>query len=208
MMVYERDIRDMEVVTGGAIPQAKDVPNECVFEHKKICSSPNEIGLMREFVGLGDMEVKGDADVIEKTKSKLSVDKESAIWSHPAFKKFVGEHRANRVLSKIFKPIGPTDTTELLNNKMIDETLGQWAEHSTELFGKKFRHVPFQMIDFMERNTELAKFTILDTLKSGFNCFGVVLNTDVSSGKGKHWFCVYGILVMRGVNRSAHSGIF
>jgi hypothetical protein len=38
-------------------------------------------------------------------------------------------------------------------------------------------------------------------MSDGYKCFGVVLNTDVSSGRGKHWFAIYGDLDHKGTDK-------
>ena len=52
------------------------------------------------------------------------------------------------------------------------------------------------MIDFYGTRslppTELATVDICkDVIDAGYNCLGVVLNTDTRSGRGKHWFCIF-----------------
>ena len=48
------------------------------------------------------------------------------------------------------------------------------------------------MRDFEKYNTKLANMDFAQKYKEGFRRFGVVFNTDYSSGKGQHWFAVYG----------------
>ncbi len=47
------------------------------------------------------------------------------------------------------------------------------------------------MIDFAKTRTELSKINLYKLIEDGYDCMGVVLNTDVSTGRGKHWFCLY-----------------
>ena len=49
----------------------------------------------------------------------------------------------------------------------------------------------FQMIDFALNGTALQKIDIYQLMKDDYDCFAVVLNTDVSTGRGKHWFCLF-----------------
>lgn len=178
---------------GGAIPQAKTEPTECLFENRKVCSSPNEINIMKNFIQeLGLNIPKSDKEIVELLKKELGVDSESAIWENKQFKEFVGENKAQDILKNIFKPIGPNNSTALLDNFNIDETLEQWSVHGMKLFGRKFYHIPFQMIDFAKVKSELSRTRLEDIIKKGYDCFGVVLNTDISSGRGKHWFCLFG----------------
>lgn len=90
-----------------------------------------------------------------------------------------------------FKPSGPANSTQLLDNFNIDDTLGRFELLGKEMFGKKFYHVGFQMIDFLDTNGELANINLLKLINDGYDCMGVIINTDVSSGGGKHWFALY-----------------
>jgi hypothetical protein len=72
-----------------------------------------------------------------------------------------------------------------------------------------YYHIDFQMIDFMELKTPLATLNLAKflspkdsslflsqsdknaALPKNKNKIGCVLNTDVSTGKGIHWFCVF-----------------
>ena len=48
------------------------------------------------------------------------------------------------------------------------------------------------MRDFEKVGTQLATIDLAEELRSKYKTFGVVLNTDWSSGKGIHWFCIFG----------------
>lgn len=169
-------------------------PSECLFE-KKICSSENDLKLMKEFLTTNEND---EMELIKLMKKKLNVSTEAKIWENQQFKNFVGDRKAEFILKNKFKPIGPNDSTALLDNYNIDETLRQYQNHSDTLFNRKFYHIPFQMIDFDQTGTELSTFSIGDVIKNKFDCFGVVLNTDISSNRGKHWFCLFGDLKHRG----------
>jgi hypothetical protein len=42
-----------------------------------------------------------------------------------------------------------------------------------------------------EPDKNLATIDLLERFREGYRTFGVVLNTDVSTGGGKHWFCIF-----------------
>jgi hypothetical protein len=134
----------------------------------------------------------------------LNVPSEAAIWEHPRFRKFVGEQLADEVLASRYKPSGPAHSTALLDNFNIDNSLKQWSKHSGKLFGKKFYHMPFQMIDFRKTGSELSYIDLGELVRKGYDSFGVVLNTDVSTGRGKHWFCIYGDFAHRGTREDPY----
>lgn len=44
---------------------------------------------------------------------------------------------------------------------------------------------------YSDQPTDLAKLDMVKIIKAGFDCFGVVLNTDVRRGRGIHWFPLF-----------------
>src|SRR5450631_4182010 len=56
-----------------------------------------------------------------------------------------------------YKTKGPAKSTQLLDNFNIDETLERFEVFGKEMFEKRFYHVNFQMIDFLECGGELAE---------------------------------------------------
>lgn len=184
--------------TGGSVP-LKLNHDECALpSHNGACLSQADQSskylrdfLRRENPGLPSMSTP---EMIETIKNMLNVKSESDIWKSGKFRNFVGSGIADKILRKKYKPQGPANSTALLDNNNIDSTLEQWSENSEKLFKKKFYHIPFQMIDFAKMRTELSNLDIFDLVQKGYTCFGVVFNTDVSTGRGKHWFCLYGDL--------------
>lgn len=181
------------MITGGAIPQVKTAPNECVIETNKICVSSDYVKYMRSYLSnIGyDISKLNDAKIVELIKSDLGVDSEAGIWEHKKFKAHVGNTKSNHVINHYYKPQGPSHSTALLNNFNIDAILEQWSVHADKLFGCKFYHMIFQMIDFAKKKTELDIIDLYDLIKNKYDCMGVVLNTDISTGGGKHWFCLF-----------------
>ena len=192
-------------IRGGALPGLGDGPvSECALGGD-ICSTKKDIEKMKQFLfnsGLRDIP-NDKKKIVEYVMHKLGVSKESDVYDNPDYQSFIGRDNAKNVLDSQFLPLGPANSTDLLDNFNIDGALDRWTARSD--FGKKFHHVPFQMIDFMKQGTELSKLlpsegsgSVLDLMKKGFDSFGVVLNTDVSSGRGIHWFCIYGDLAHKG----------
>lgn len=187
------------VIVGGQIPGAEDEPSECalhVHGETGVCAFDSDMKYLRGFLkSLNDPAAKVAApkgELIEEIKKVLGVTRESEIWAHPQFRDYIGDDVAQNVLRMRFKTNGPATSTALLDNRNIDDTLEQWSIYARKLFGKKFYHVPFQMIDFAYTGGQLADLDMGALKQDGYDCFGVVINTDRSSGRGKHWFCLYG----------------
>lgn len=164
---------------------AEHVKGECGY-----CSDEHMIGSYKLFLKRFDRISDGE-DVIKKIKRYLDVKRESHIWEHPLFRAWYGDSEANDILVRKFKPRGPAHDTSLLSNFNIDETLASWERLSEMLFDKKLKHYSFHMIDFAKYNRELNNVDIKELMKLGYNALTCVLNTDVSTGRGKHWFCIY-----------------
>jgi hypothetical protein len=84
------------------------------------------------------------------------------------------------------KPEGPKNTNEWYSNFNIDDyftTIEKTYPH--------YKHIKFTTIDFEKINHELSNVSVLDLIKENKACFGCVINTDVSTGRGKHWLSVF-----------------
>jgi len=137
----------------------------------------------------------------------LGCDSESCVVAHPEFHRYAAGHK---LLSKgalaleletRYKAAGPRDTKGLLSNYNIDDTLRRWARVFPE-----FYPCPFAMMDFERNGDRFGRVDLAEVLAGraavdlgpGFGtvqrpspCFGCVLNTDTSSGPGKHWVAVF-----------------
>lgn len=195
-----------------------DPPNkvcECAFHLNKedVCSSDMLLQRLKQLLKTHyRINSTGKHDIINKAKQVTKCATESCVLSKPEIVKSIGYSIIKHELNENFKPAGPAlDKNALLNNFNIDEVLDQFAKTYPE-----FYHIPFQMIDFAEnstsdiellntynnsindfallkhkKDTNLATIDIIEKYNNGYRTFGVVLNTDVSSGPGKHWFCIF-----------------
>ena len=139
---------------------------------------------------------------LSKVKKKLACVTESCVLKKAKDMNILSSKIVDNTLTKKFKIKGPRNTINLLSNFNIDDTLKIWNK---EFPG--FYPCEFSMIDFNKtRNNELFRISLVNLLngkqvlrnnvdneivKGPFNTFGCVLNTDISSGKGKHWICLF-----------------
>ena len=183
----------MEKIHGGELGELNTGGlSECSLDFhgkKHVCSTKEGIALIKQLLEIPDKLTA--KQVIDTAKKILKVDSESAIYDHPKIKVKMGFNRVKNILDEHFKPEGPKDNTQLLNNFDIDNNLKQWASKSEQEFNKKVLHIPFQMRDFLDKKTELATLDIYNLIKQGYNAFYTIFNTDVSTGPGKHWFALY-----------------
>lgn len=184
-------------IVGGSLGELASIPaSECTRPGITVCSLKQDLTKMKNFLIAGGITnpPAEPAGLVEEVKKILGAEHEADIYENKSFQNYIGYSRAKQVLQTEFKPPGPHDNTALLDNFNIDETLARWAAIAPDEFDKKFYHIPFQMIDFERTGSELQQTDLVDLLKKGYSCFGVVINTDVSSGRGIHWFCLYGDL--------------
>ncbi len=162
---------------------------DCAFNVKgEICMSECMLGNMRDFYKkFTGTTINDNKKLIEALKQYLGVDKEFQLLNNRHIKAFVDDdYSLYKERAERFKPPGPWNSVQLLDNNMIDQCLIQWS-----LEYQSFYPIPFQMIDFYEQDTELAYIDIPGLIKQGYDTFGCVLNTDVSTGGGEHWFCLF-----------------
>lgn len=158
----------------------------------RVCSPRHMVKKMNEF-----LESKGEAEgknldrpehTIKNIKTLLDCNSESCIYKKKDFVEFAKLSHVDNFLDKFFKPQGPAlSKSEWLSNFNIDDVLDQLQEKYS---AKKFYHIPFQMRDFEKIGTELATVDLVQKINEGYRIFGVVLNTDYSTGQGIHWYAL------------------
>lgn len=166
--------------------------SECHFAlgHQPVCSPKPLVKKMKSFVEKKGKQVSDDPkEIVESTKKIIKCKTESCILKNSMFLEFLKKNNLDEYLTKFFKPEGPSDSFGLLSNFNIDNVLDQLEQKFKH---KKFLHIPFQMRDFERIGTQLATIDLADKFNEGYKTFGVVLNTDYSTGVGVHWFCLFG----------------
>lgn len=172
--------------------------SECHFvngdqSHQAVCSPKPIIEKMKEFAAAkGRHDVAKAAHpqhIVNGMKDLLNCNSESCVLKRKDFVEFAKITNIEDILNNFFKPEGPAVGFGLLSNFNIDDVLDQFEKRFAH---RSFLHIPFQMRDFEKVGTQLATVDLAHHFKSGKKTFGVALNTDWSSGKGIHWFCLFG----------------
>ena len=184
--------------------------SECSWEKIRkhgeisVCSSPDVIKKMADFLKtLGEDvvevvqpdDINVQVQIVDKMKEKTGCESESCAVQNEKFKQFASPYIVSKNLDENFKSPGPSHSTEWLSNFNIDDVLGEIREAYAD---QKFWNIPFQMRDFKKmanhsrsKNSNLETFDLAEKYKEGWRCFGVVINTDYSTGNGIHWFCLF-----------------
>lgn len=182
-------------------------PSECINEDSEVCASNDIQNILVYFVNKKTNESENSPlKALEKAEELLDCDGESCVITHPEFKKYASKHgiREKDIQKELhlrYKTYGPRNSTELLNNYNIDDTLRIWARKHINFFP-----CPFAMMDFDTNGDLFGKIKFdkmldgymsaylgpsIGDVKRKFNCMGCVVNTDVSTGPGIHWVAVF-----------------
>ncbi len=158
-------------------------------------------------LGVLPKETTPEAAAVRKAAEAVGCGSESCLLAHPHFVNYAEEvfglepERLQREKDLRFKAAGPRLGHALLNNFNIDETLQRWARVFTNFFP-----YPFAMMDFDRTGEPFATIDPvavlagqvpvdlgpgLEKMRRPCQTLGCVVNTDVSTGKGKHWVAVF-----------------
>jgi len=166
---------------------------ECAYNinaKNSICMDDATLNQIRKFANSQkNIKSTDPTVVIKKLKNLYGCKTEVCVLNKLEVLENIGESNIKEQLDTRYKPEGPHDSSDWFSNHNIDNVLVQIAKKPKN---KDFLHIFFQMRDFEKYNTKLANMDFAQKYKEGFRRFGVVFNTDYSSGKGQHWFAVYG----------------
>jgi hypothetical protein len=110
-------------------------------------------------------------------------------------------------LKSYFKKEGPYDSNKWLSNFDIMDHLKQLETAFNKISDKKFYAIEFQMSDFKKsESSELRDLKYMHLYKENYRYFGCVVNTDKSTGSGKHWIAIFIDLVNGSVEYFNSSG--
>jgi len=216
--IRSRKANKLPMVGLEAIGTSTDV-SDCIDANGGHCVSETMIVAIAEFIKTVPISSSGGQSaqeeqsalsisdlIVSKAAGALSCDSESCVITHPSFRKFGNSsglattNQINGELETRFKAVGPREGNSLLSNVHIDETLQRWARVFT-----KFYCCPFAMMDFELNDDKLGKINISEVFEGKVpleigrkevvlrpaNTFACVLNTDTSSGPGKHWVALF-----------------
>lgn len=192
----------MEFVVGAAAECAFNRTGHLKVVDDVVCSDDKTLAKMS-----GERKSRFSAHekkaIIEAAKEKSNCSSEWCVVEKLVAMGILGQSALDN-----FKKKGPVGS-EWFSNSNIDLILAD-----LEKMYKNFFHIPFQMRDF-EENKEtdeevkqlkatmsghaldkrlarnLGNVDFVDLHRKGYRRFGVIFNTDVSTGPGQHWFCSF-----------------
>lgn len=166
--------------------------NECSLtteDKDTVCSSAEHISKVAKMVAehSGQAAPTSAKAIIKEAMKITNCGTESCLYNTSELGAYMSARDVDEAL-KNFKPIGPAENTDLLNNNNIDKIGADLA-----LANPGHTHLKFEMIDFNERSTPLAVVDMNSILSGNTNrtSMSCVLNTDKKGGRGIHWFCLF-----------------
>lgn len=174
-------VNQVTLDTSECAPGVENIGGICLSKHAKTA-----------IVNKAGAEIFDINDAVEKVKKQTGCNDTVCTLSKLP--------ESETLINESLKPSGPRNTTGLLSNFNIDHSLGQWAlEFDT------FYPCPFAMVDFATCGDHLGTVdmkSVMSGVSSGFklldgstrvifDCFGCVMNTDYSTGGGKHWVAIF-----------------
>jgi hypothetical protein len=161
------------------------------------------------------VKVVQPAELIKTAAKVLNCDgSEACVMTHKNLHEFIvkteGKDASKVIKAEAlvrFKQEGPRNSNALVDNYGLDGIGERWAAKD---FPQHF-HCPFAMMDFDREDYQISRISLVDVregresqkifdamspnnpraVKRPCRTFACVLNTDVSSGGGKHWVCVF-----------------
>jgi len=152
------------------------------------------------------------ARIISEAAEVVGCNSETCVFAAPAVRAFAKVSKKEGVIfrqAERFAVVGPRESTSLLSDSNLDDTLRLWSRHEF----KQFFPIKFAMTDFASTDSHLGAVDVgdivtgrepviidVDRTRRQYQDVSVlrkcltmacIINTDVSSGPGKHWVCLF-----------------
>ena len=194
-----KDEHDSSAVTNTTVlPNALEVTDttsktECLIEEDCLPKEVKENA--KEYVkNETGLHIADDLKAVEEALKISSCNAESCLVKTLVVKNGLSKETARETASKL-KPPGPKLSTRWLDNFNIDKTLDAWETEFPGFFPYSFQMMDFAKVQLPSFNGEtrknLAEIPVSSIIDKGYTQCACVLNTDTSSGPGKHWVCVF-----------------
>lgn len=204
---------------------------ECIIDDNNdgICAPEEIISDIKTFAQKINKSISSITDALVTTQKKLGCDgSEACIYTKKEFKDHVDNSNTiidskylTNVVKQYFKPRGPRNSLDWLDNIGIDNTLAIWARTDfNDFYPYSMNMMDFEGPRYYNKDEatmnpsqkakyykgSLATVNILDIMNGkvdvpqgpGFTSIkrpckrmACVLNTDTSNGSGEHWVCIF-----------------
>ena len=118
---------------------------------------------------------------------KIRFDGDQKDWINSKYLELMSDEHKDYLENKVFRPDGPQGRFDWLSTIDINQVLYQYEEKYQD-----FKFLGAVPIDFMKLDyLPFQKLDFSDLESDGIKKFGVIFNTDKSTGRGKHWISLY-----------------
>lgn len=199
----------------------KNLMSDCAFFlNSPACISVptlNKIATGLE-LNLPESKKNDPVEIFNATKSAVNCTTESCVLSNKSIINIIGERTAQLEKETYLKPDGPRDTTNWFSNVEIDKVMTQWNIAKPYFYNYPYGvrdydeinhplvkitpydlyHMPISggsevdVTNLIVTDTPLVTKEVTTNIIQGYRCFGCIINTDYSSGPGKHWMALFG----------------
>jgi len=108
-------------------------------------------------------------------------------WINSKYLELMSDEDKDHLENKVFRPDGPQGRFDWLSTLDINQVLYQYEEKYQD-----FKFLGAIPMDFMELDyLPFNKLNFNDLESEGCKRFGVIFNTDKSTGRGKHWISLF-----------------
>lgn len=198
----------------------KNLMSDCAFFlNSPACISIPTLNKIAMGLKLPESVKKDPVEIFNTTKNIVNCISESCVLSNRNIVEIIGERTAKFEKDTFLKPSGPRDTKDWFSNVEIDKVMKQWNTAKPYFYNYPYGVRDYDEIDHPLVNTppyDLYHMEISDEIGGdmdivggvvtntesktrsqvnmikGYRCFGCVVNTDYSSGPGKHWMALFG----------------
>ncbi len=118
---------------------------------------------------------------------KNRFDGDQKDWIKSKYLELMSEEHKDHLENKVFRPDGPQGRFDWLSTIDINQVLYQYEAKYPD-----FKFLGAVPMDFMELDyLPFKKLNFGDLESEGCKRFGVIFNTDKSTGRGKHWISLF-----------------
>jgi hypothetical protein len=120
-------------------------------------------------------------------KFKTLFDGDQKDWINSKYLELMSDEAKDYLENKVFRPDGPQGRFDWLSTIDINQVLYQYEEKYPD-----FKFLGAVPIDFMKLDyLPFKKIKFEDLESESIKRFGIIFNTDESTGRGKHWISLF-----------------
>ncbi len=192
--IDEEDVKPKDITATKCAPHLEFengscIPLELLIEMAKAYNKFNETSSSNQIILNSKLDTLYPDDykkyLLLEFKNKFEGDQKD--WINSKYLELMNEESKEHLENKVFRPDGPQGKFDWLSTIDINQVLYQYEEKYDD-----FKFLGAVPIDFMDLDyLPFKKLNFDDFESDGIKRFGVIFNTDKSTGRGKHWISLF-----------------